>query len=66
MQRVFDVKMGEMVNVGRKYLPQLFDVKKSSVAITCHPSKLNEVVEGFSQLGRKLRIVTLDNEEFSI
>lgn len=65
MRSIWDVEIDQLPVIGRKYLEDIFDVKKSSVAVTCHPSKLESVVEGFKNIGRELRTVTLDDKEFS-
>jgi len=63
LKRIWEVEMDELKVVGEKYLKSLFNFESSSTAITCHPSKLNEIKEGFKELGGELRVVTLEDEE---
>lgn len=54
--------MDELPIVGEKYLAPLFECRSSNAAISCHPSKLNEVVEGFKKFGREFKVVTLEDD----
>lgn len=49
VQYISAVTVQDMSRVGPKYVKQLFDPKNCKTTIVCHPSKANEIAEGFSK-----------------
>ena len=41
--------LADLIRVGRTYVTPLFDSTQSSVAICCHPSKVEEIKEEFKR-----------------
>ena len=41
--------LADLIRVGRTYVTPLFDPTQSSVAICCHPSKVEEIKEEFKR-----------------
>jgi len=62
-QRIWKVEMDELRKVGQKYLKNLFSFDVSNSAISCHPSKLDDIVAGFGGLGRDFRVIDLEADD---
>ncbi|CAL1295066.1 unnamed protein product [Larinioides sclopetarius] len=63
LEKISQVTTSDMERVGNKYLKSLFDGTLSKCAIVCHPSKVNEMIEGFQKFSRKLtQLPSLDDE----
>lgn len=61
-KRIWAVKLEELREKGAKHLVPLFNFDTAATAIAVHPSKLDEVIEGFQKLGRPLENISLDSE----
>ena len=49
LAKVSQVTLPDLIRVGRTYVTPLFDPTQSSVAICCHPSKVEEIKEEFKR-----------------
>ncbi|XP_049519861.1 uncharacterized protein C05D11.1-like [Dermacentor silvarum] len=58
LEKVAQVKLQDMVRVGKQYLSSLFDPAVSKLAICCHPSKVDDTVAAFKEFRRNLTVVT--------
>uniref|UniRef100_A0A224ZBQ4 Zn dependent peptidase n=1 Tax=Rhipicephalus zambeziensis TaxID=60191 RepID=A0A224ZBQ4_9ACAR len=66
LEKVAQVKLPDMVRVGKKYLSTLFDPAVSKLAICCHPSKVDDTVAAFKEFRRNLTVISsLDDSIFA-
>ncbi|XP_073242896.1 uncharacterized protein C05D11.1-like [Porites lutea] len=65
LAKVSQVTLADLIRVGRTYVAPLFDPTQSSVAICCHPSKVEEIKEEFKSMNKLLSVVTSLDEEFT-
>ena len=49
IKQVSKVTFDDLQHVGLTYLLPLFDSNKSKCSICCHPSKVNEIINGFKE-----------------
>ena len=49
LAKVSQVTLADLIRVGQTYVTPLFDPTQSSVAICCHPSKVEEIKEEFKR-----------------
>ena len=49
LAKVSRVTLADLIRVGQTYVAALFDPTQSSVAICCHPSKVEEIKEEFKR-----------------
>uniref|UniRef100_A0A914WAZ5 Peptidase M16 C-terminal domain-containing protein n=1 Tax=Plectus sambesii TaxID=2011161 RepID=A0A914WAZ5_9BILA len=61
-KRIWAVKIEELREKGAKHIAPLFSFDTAVTSIAVHPSKLDEVTEGFKKLGRPLENINLDSE----
>ena len=47
LKKLASVSIDDLKYVGEKYFSRLFDPKKASVALCCHPTKVDEIVDDF-------------------
>ena len=47
MNKIMAVTEQDLVRVGNKYMSTLFDEDKTRTVVVCHPSKINEIQQGF-------------------
>jgi Zn-dependent M16 (insulinase) family peptidase len=64
LKQVAAVTVEDLQRVAPIHLKPLFDVSKSRCAVCCHPSKVQEVVQGFKELNRDLTLVNLEENNF--
>ncbi|KAI1290107.1 hypothetical protein HDE_08397 [Halotydeus destructor] len=63
VEKVMQVTIEDMKRVAPIYLRPLFDVSKSRCSVCCHPSKVEEVTNGFKEMNRDLSLVNLDDSD---
>ena len=49
INNIAKVTLADMKRVGEKYIAPVFDPNRSRVAICCHPTKVEEIVQGFKE-----------------
>lgn len=64
LEKVAKVTIADLQKVGPKYISPLFDVTKVRTAVCCHPTKVDEVHTGFSQMGLDLKVLSSLEEDF--
>ncbi|GFS72170.1 uncharacterized protein C05D11.1 [Nephila pilipes] len=64
LEKISQVTTSDMERVGQKYLKPLFDGSVSKCAICCHPSKVNDLIEGFKKFQRKLTVLPSLDDDF--
>ena len=47
LSKIMAVTEQDLVRVGNKYMSTLFDEDKTRTVVVCHPSKINEIQQGF-------------------
>ena len=47
--KISQVTLADLIRVGRGYVAPLFDPARSSFAVCCHPSKVDEIREEFGR-----------------
>ena len=47
IMKIPSVTIDDLKRVGPKYFTPLFDPEKSKVSVVCHPTKVEEVKDGF-------------------
>nr|XP_042906689.1 uncharacterized protein C05D11.1 isoform X2 [Parasteatoda tepidariorum] len=57
LEKVPKVTFQDMERVGVKYMKPLFQDATSRCSIVCHPSKVEEITQGFAAFSRNLRIL---------
>ncbi|KAJ8023724.1 hypothetical protein HOLleu_36243 [Holothuria leucospilota] len=62
---VSKVTMEDLYRVGATYFTKLIDDTVSRCAVVCHPSKVDEIKEGFKGLSRDLHVLSSLEEAFS-
>lgn len=60
LKQVKSVQKSDLRRILNKYLRQLFDIEKSSGAVSTGSLKLNDIVEGFKSLGYEVTVETLE------
>jgi len=65
LSKISQVSLADLIRVGQKYVAPLFDPSRSSVAICCHPSKVDEIKEEFNSINKSLSVVKSLEEEFT-
>lgn len=64
LEAITKVTESDMKRVGSLYLKPLFSPEKSCCAICCPPSKVEDIVNGFSQMSRNLTVIQSLDESF--
>lgn len=49
LAEISQVSLADLIRVGQKYVAPLFDPAHSSLAVCCHPSKVDEIKEEFNR-----------------
>ena len=49
LDKISQVTLADLLRVGREYVAPLFDPARSSFAVCCHPSKVDEIREEFGR-----------------
>ena len=49
LDKISQVSLADLIRVGREYVAPLFDPARSSFAVCCHPSKVDEIREEFGR-----------------
>ncbi|XP_065211610.1 uncharacterized protein C05D11.1-like [Planococcus citri] len=64
IQKVKNVKISDMEEVGKRYIAPLFDQESSLTAILCDQTNTEEIKDGFSQLGKELVLFSSLEESY--
>lgn len=64
LEAITKVTESDLKRVGSLYLKPLFSPEKSRCAICCPPSKVEDIVNGFSQMSRNLTVIQSLDESF--
>lgn len=64
IKRVARVTKDDLRRVGPLYLKPLFEDPEKRSAVCCHPSKVEEITTGFSQINIKMERLSLEKESF--
>jgi hypothetical protein len=60
MKKIQEVSIEDIRKILKKYLKPLFEPTKSNTAIACNLGKLEDTINSFNSLGRKLTSVNID------
>lgn len=63
LDKIWAVKEEQMLEAVVERIAPVFDFSVSNTAVTCHPAKLEEIREGFEELGRTLKPTSIDAVE---
>ena len=47
LNKIMAVTEKDLARVGNKYMSTLFDEDKTRTVVVCHPSKINDIQQGF-------------------
>uniref|UniRef100_A0A1B6DB00 Peptidase M16C associated domain-containing protein n=1 Tax=Clastoptera arizonana TaxID=38151 RepID=A0A1B6DB00_9HEMI len=64
VELISNVTTEDLCRVGPRYVTSLFDPKNSKTTLVCHPSKVDEVVNGFKDLGLDLKPYSCIEDSF--